>query len=95
MTWFEAKRAAQDRQQWKTIVDALCPPWDKEEMMMIISEEHNGVSILSEQTEHKGFLSFSERVTAIRECDARGLCIACAKRELLNYFTTFSFYTEI
>ena len=26
MTWCEAKRAAQDRQKWKAIVDALCPP---------------------------------------------------------------------
>ena len=31
MTWCEAKRAAQDRQKWKAIVDALCPPWDKED----------------------------------------------------------------
>jgi len=26
MTWCKAKRAAQDRQKWKAIVDALCPP---------------------------------------------------------------------
>lgn len=25
-TWCEAKKAAQDRQKWKTTVDALCPP---------------------------------------------------------------------
>ena len=31
MTWCEAKRAAQDRQKWKAIVDALFPPWDKED----------------------------------------------------------------
>ena len=31
MTWCEAKRAAQDRQKWKAIVDALCLAWDKED----------------------------------------------------------------
>ena len=31
MTWYEAKRAAQDRQNWKAIVDVLFSPWDKED----------------------------------------------------------------
>lgn len=31
MTWCEAKSVTQDWQKWKAIVDALRPPWDKED----------------------------------------------------------------
>ena len=35
LSWYESKRAAQDRQRRKAVVDALCPPppppWDKED----------------------------------------------------------------